>query len=429
LEHHFEGSLGVAVDTRVTFRSDTVGGGWVESFANIISISDWLAGGESQRFDQTYNWTNKDVQWTAGIKFESKRLSKAYVICGYHAGALCPDEPVPGGNVRNAGTATEQPLPIAAAFIPDYNKISSRDVGGYLQRVWNKARWRYNLGLRVDNNSLYGTEISPRMAAIYHPEQDFSVKLLYGKAFQEPSPKDLYGGWNGRLANPDLKPEKVEHFETIFMLRSEYWLHDISLFFSNYSDVIAGGGWDNIGGRKIVGLEYRLSFQVPNPMEGAKITGGFNYSYLHAQSEQQYDNVTQQWFSRTDEQGDVAPHKIRFHLSWPLSDALSLNAQVNWTDARELFSLNPLRAEYNASANRNWQAEAYSTLDITLRYQWEWVALSFKIENALGEDYLQPGVENAASGDDFAGDADGFQNSLLPQVAERSFWLKLQFDW
>jgi iron complex outermembrane receptor protein len=429
VEHHFEGPLDVAIDTRLTFRQDRVAGGWVESFANFVSISDWLAEGESRRFDQIYSWQSNDAQWSAGIKFESKQLSKAYVICGYYADALCPQQSSPGVGVVDSSTATAQPLPVPAADIPSYNKVRTRDVGGYLQRVWNAGRWRYNLGLRLDNNSLYGSEISPRMAAIYHPESEYTVKFLYGEAFQEPSPKDLYGGWNGRLANPNLKPEKVEHYETVFMLRSENWLHDISMFYSNYSQVIAGGGWDNIGGRTIAGLEYRLSFQLPNPVSADKITGRFDYSYLKARSEQQYDNVSRQWIAAEDEQGDVAPHKIRFHISWPFTDRFIANAQLNWTDQRPLFSLNPLRAEYNANATANRKAEAYTTLDLTLRYQWELVALSFKIENALNQDYLQPGVENAASGDDFATDADGFQNSLLPQVAERSFWLKLQFDW
>jgi hypothetical protein len=40
----------------------------------------------------------------------------------------------------------------------------------------------------------------------------------YWDAFQEPAPQLLWGGWSGRLANPDLDPEEVRNYEIIGML-------------------------------------------------------------------------------------------------------------------------------------------------------------------------------------------------------------------
>jgi len=61
-------------------------------------------------------------------------------------------------------------------------------------------------GLRADYNSVYEETFNPRATAIYKLSNRGAIKLMYGEAFQEPAPAQLWGGWTGRKANPDLKP-------------------------------------------------------------------------------------------------------------------------------------------------------------------------------------------------------------------------------
>ena len=46
--------------------------------------------------------------------------------------------------------------------------------------------------------------------------------------FQEPAPIQLWGGWNGRQANPDLEPEKAQNLEFIAMYQTEHAFNDVS---------------------------------------------------------------------------------------------------------------------------------------------------------------------------------------------------------
>ena len=57
--------------------------------------------------------------------------------------------------------------------------------------------------------------LSPRVAVIYQPSSRVSYKLLYGRAFRNPSAYMLFyddGGFS-TVANPAARPEKVNTYE------------------------------------------------------------------------------------------------------------------------------------------------------------------------------------------------------------------------
>lgn len=76
------------------------------------------------------------------------------------------------------------------------------------------ADWSLTAGLRYDHFSDVGESFSPRVALLWHNNDDLSAKLLYGHAFRVPSLSDLYIRNNpAATGNPNMKPEKLDTIE------------------------------------------------------------------------------------------------------------------------------------------------------------------------------------------------------------------------
>ncbi len=72
------------------------------------------------------------------------------------------------------------------------------------------------VGGRFDQVQRVGSNVSPRVAAIFTPTKEDTIKLLYGSAFRSPTLSDLLYQTpppSGVDANPHLKPEKIDTYE------------------------------------------------------------------------------------------------------------------------------------------------------------------------------------------------------------------------
>jgi outer membrane receptor for ferrienterochelin and colicins len=75
-------------------------------------------------------------------------------------------------------------------------------------------KWNLNLGVRFDYSVYQRNSISPRGALIYQPSAKISYKFLYGRAFTNPSPFELfYTNGFSNLGNPSATAEKAQTFE------------------------------------------------------------------------------------------------------------------------------------------------------------------------------------------------------------------------
>ncbi|EDY82297.1 TonB-dependent receptor domain protein [Verrucomicrobiia bacterium DG1235] len=421
----------VRVESELVYRESRVGGEeWAESFGGFVSLSDWNSFNKAWRLEQRFTFSKTDdLQFNGGWKYEFKRLNRAYILSNYWDGLGVA---VGESSVQAAAdVSSESPMRLSEdiddRYAPDFNASDTDDIGIYAQMIYDRGDLRFNGSLRWDENSAYGSDYSPRGALIYHKDAETTFKLVYGEAFQEPSPKDLYGAYAGRTSNSALRPEKVYTTEFVAILQHERFQHDFSVYHSEFQNAIATG--QNVGGRDVVGFEYKNSFRVENPISGsAAISGNLFYTYTRSVSDQQYENATGTWVDQRAAQGDVAPHKVNLNLNIPIGKKLNANFSGLWVGERKLFSENPLRADSNSERSLDRKAEAYSLVDLNLLYSFGDYSVSFKVENLFEEDYLVPGVESAASGDDFTVDRDGFQNSLIPQVKERKYTLRVSFD-
>jgi outer membrane receptor for ferrienterochelin and colicins len=89
----------------------------------------------------------------------------------------------------------------------------------YLQDEWAlQPQLRLTLGLRRDDNSLFGGETSPRIYAVWRASPAWTVKGGYGHGFKAPNLKQIVPGArregpNLFLGNPDLQPETSNSVE------------------------------------------------------------------------------------------------------------------------------------------------------------------------------------------------------------------------
>ncbi len=91
---------------------------------------------------------------------------------------------------------------------------NSNVVGFYAQDEFSvRKNLILNAGVRYDHYSTFGGTANPCLAVIYSPLEKTTVKFLYGTAFRAPNVYELYYAAPPNIANPNLKPERIQTFE------------------------------------------------------------------------------------------------------------------------------------------------------------------------------------------------------------------------
>lgn len=135
--------------------------------------------------------------------------------------------------------ATETDFPSSSA-----NKASRDNKAGYLQGQFDwKKQLFLTAGFRMDGNSTFGTELTPRVSAAYLvPFTATKLRVAYGKGIKEPSFIENFGdGSPFTVGNPDLRPERTRSWEVGFDQPLWRNLADLSAtYFNNrFTDLIA----------------------------------------------------------------------------------------------------------------------------------------------------------------------------------------------
>lgn len=457
LDYNKKVSDKLQVNSTLLYRTNRVWGAWVEATAMwdslinsnggsnlylsdrglnnadfsdyaFISYTNWNSINNSWLFKQNFNYQHNDkLSIQGGIKYNRKELTKAYDIPGYwgvFSSVAYSSEDGPHGygtGIGNSTDATYEYADLPASEMPDRNLIFTTDVGGFVQSIVDFNRLRFVGGVRFDQNSLYGESINPRVSAIYvFPEDAAVVKLIYGEAFQEPAPLQLFGGWNGRSANPDLKPEKAKNLEFVTMVKQGKLIHQLSIYRGKYENVIKESA-ENAGTRKTFGIEYSIKAQLFNPFSSRDISLYSFYTYSQSTSNVYYDFDTGSWEDGEAELGDISPHKINLGVNFPIKDRLNLNLRSQYVHDKTLYLRNPLR-------NQGEVAKGYFNLNGNLSFKVKECTLGLNVKNILDAEYFHSGVESASAGNNFTSGSTGFHNSLLPQ-ASRSFMFYFKLNY
>ena len=128
------------------------------------------------------------------------------------------------------------------------------------------------LGLRADNYSDFGTQISKRAGLVYRASDNAIFKLLYGSAFRAPTLIEAYqnGHINFRAGDENMLPEETDTYElsAIYSPNLNNKL-SLNLFFSKLHHVIdleelpyTDPGYQNFDYRISKGVEFEYFFRT-----------------------------------------------------------------------------------------------------------------------------------------------------------------------
>lgn len=430
-KHSDEIAPGVTIATRAGWRDNRVWGDWAESFfsdgARAVSLTTWHSHSSAWNADSSLEWIASDkLRILGGARYEHKVLTKSYDIPGYgFSSTNVGDRQVFFDPIAD-DPETFLPGPEPSARMSRQNLQPTDDVGAFVQASWNSGPLQLTGGARVDRNSFYHRPLidgkdsdkpllafNPRASAVYRIGDTAAIKLLYGEAFQEPAPIQVWGGWNGRAANEALIPEKARSVEVVAMVRSARVVGEISGFAGFYNNVIKEEA-ENAGSRRTIGGEARVTTSLPNPIpDSDQIEGFANYTFTQTTSSTSYDHATSAWLDRSTNIGDIAPHKLNIGVSVPLGRYFLVHTRANVVSARLPYTRNPLRdTGFTFSPYAQWNAYVEGGPDQ--------IKFGLRAWNLLDSNYLMPGPESASAGDDFDNPSQGFQNSAVPS-AGRSF--------
>ena len=184
----------------------------------------------------------------------------------------------------------EEYTKVAVTFPEEKNYIrigSERSYSAFVQgKHYFTTQFILNAGLRFDNkNRVNGKNVSalsPRVALIYFPNEKFSTKLSYSRAFVDAPYYTRNNTSNGYRGSEDLMPEYMNAIQLDFMGKIDSWHlnYDVNLFYNHLTDIVvnnpstdpAAPKYINSGSLKVAGAEAELSFKLPSFRIDANMT-------------------------------------------------------------------------------------------------------------------------------------------------------------
>jgi len=177
-------------------------------------------------------------------------------------------------------------------------------------------------GLGVDNHEEFGSELSPRVYAVYDLSDTLIIKGGYGEGFRAPSLTELSEeyevlGGGSRFwveGNPDLKPEKSKTYEAGIEFHQNTMLASARVFQNNLKDLVESVCYTECG--------VRLS------------------------ERRQYENLD-----------EARIRGLELGFSSDLAERISLDMNATLMDAVDTGDNVPLeeRPRYNANLKLNWR--------------------------------------------------------------------------
>lgn len=110
----------------------------------------------------------------------------------------------------------------------------------FIQQIWRPWSWlTLNLGARLDMDSLFGVSPSPRLAALFTPRDDMSLRVSYSEAFRGPTAAELYASDPTYVVSPArLGAEAVHTAEIEWQQRVAFLSFVVRGWYARYEHFI-----------------------------------------------------------------------------------------------------------------------------------------------------------------------------------------------
>ena len=179
---------------------------------------------------------------------------------------------------------------VAVSFPETKNMLrvgNEKNISAFIQgKHYFSKEFILNAGLRYDYkyraNGKSVSALSPRVALIYFPNEKFSTKLSYSRAFVDAPYYTRNNTSNGYRGSEDLMPEYMNAIQLDFMGKIDGWYldYDVNIFYNHLTDIVvnnpstdpAAPKYINSGSLKVAGAEAELSFKLPSFRIDANMT-------------------------------------------------------------------------------------------------------------------------------------------------------------
>lgn len=171
-------------------------------------------------YDQFRYWGRYDTELEDGVIEDSRDSAfgdwagtqLSYSLSMKRFGILTVGGEV-NADIRNV---QQERVVVPEPYLRLYVSQRNRSYGVFAQQEWKLSkRWTAYLGARLDDANHFRRAISPRLALIYRASADSAYKLMYGRAFRNPSTYEMFYGGDAipYAQNLGLRPELVDTFE------------------------------------------------------------------------------------------------------------------------------------------------------------------------------------------------------------------------
>ena len=256
------------------------------------------------------------------------------------------------------------------------------------QDEWQIADgWQLTAGVRYDDYSDFGGTVNPRVALVWDINDQFTSKLLYGKAFRAPNFGEQ-GFQNNPVVqgNKDLDPETIHTVELALDYRPFSSLRTaVNIFYYKINNLITAAAPDP----RITALAVNTDSNKLNPNiyrnSGNQDGYGSELEWNWQMSEQWNVKGNYAWQHSTNEQNDqpvagVPEHHVYVAFQWQFLPEWQFQPQLNWIGGR------------TSLPDDNRKLGDYETIDFTLRGKklFGHLNLAASLRNAFDTKYYAP---------------------------------------
>ncbi len=246
--------------------------------------------------------------------------------------------------------------------------------------------------------------VSPRLALVFAPDAQTTLKASYSQAFRLPNPYEA----NSPIPSTLYKPEQVSAAELVL-------LYDLTPTLR-----LTGSVYDY----RLSDQSYRSSSTGERVFDGQSKTRGLELQLDHKWSDEVKVRASAALQSALDVEGKRLMNSPRalakFNMSWPvLESAARLGLEAQYIGAR---NTQELRDDNRILVREGRPVAGVSLLNLTLTSARTWygIGAAFSIKNALNRRYEVPAADPRYS------DKGALLDTL--EMDGRSFWLQLSLD-